>query len=50
MNCISCGAYVVIGAGSVKFSCPECEGVIGRCVRCREQGSRYTCGCGFEGP
>ncbi len=24
LRCISCGAYVMIGAGSVKLPCPEC--------------------------
>ncbi|MEE8358652.1 MAG: zinc finger domain-containing protein [Candidatus Hydrothermarchaeales archaeon] len=50
LSCISCGNYVVIGDGSVKFQCPSCEELIGRCGRCRAQSNRYTCKCGFEGP
>ena len=50
LRCTSCGAYVVIGDGSVKFTCPECDEVMGRCSRCRNLGKRYVSACGFEGP
>ncbi|MFQ6105855.1 MAG: zinc finger domain-containing protein [Candidatus Hydrothermarchaeaceae archaeon] len=50
VRCISCGAYIQVGSGSVKFECPMCEESIGRCTRCRELGKRFTSKCGFEGP
>ena len=50
LRCISCGAYVAIGAGSVKLPCPECGEVVGRCARCRTLGKKYNCKCGYEGP
>ncbi len=50
LTCISCGAYITVGNGSVKLPCPECGEAIGRCERCRLLGRRYTCKCGFEGP
>jgi len=50
LKCISCGAYVTVGRGSVKFPCPECGEIIARCIRCRELGKRYFSKCGFEGP
>ncbi len=50
ITCITCGAYILIGNGSVKFSCPECGELIGRCVRCKDLGKRFSCKCGFYGP
>jgi predicted RNA-binding Zn-ribbon protein involved in translation (DUF1610 family) len=50
LTCITCGTYVTTGDGAVKFPCPTCDDVIGRCTRCRELGKRYTSKCGFEGP
>jgi hypothetical protein len=50
LTCISCGAYIKVGGGNVKFPCPECDSVIVRCQRCRKLGRKYTCECGFSGP
>jgi hypothetical protein len=49
-TCISCGAHILIGEGSVEFPCPACGEAVGRCARCRTIGKKYTCTCGFEGP
>jgi hypothetical protein len=50
LTCISCGTYITVGSGAVKFPCPECGEVLGRCTRCRELGKKYLCKCGFKGP
>ncbi len=50
LTCKSCGAIVVIGEGSVKFTCPYCDEIIGRCTRCRKLGKKYVSACGHEGP
>ncbi|HDD57300.1 MAG: RNA-binding protein [Thermoplasmata archaeon] len=49
-TCISCGVRLV-EEGSVTFPCPICSAPIGRCGKCREQSTPYTCKeCGFTGP
>jgi len=50
LACISCGTYITVGEGSVKFECPECGRIIARCERCRALAKTYTCECGFSGP
>ncbi|MFH1773397.1 MAG: zinc finger domain-containing protein [Methanobacteriota archaeon] len=50
LRCISCGAYITIGDGSVKFPCPECDEIIGRCTRCRDLSKKFVSKCGFVGP
>ena len=50
ITCNSCGAAISVGDGSVKFQCPNCEEMIGRCNRCRKQGKAYKSKCGFVGP
>jgi len=42
LTCISCGTYIQVGKGAVRFPCPECDEIIGRCKRCRELGKRYV--------
>ncbi len=49
-RCVSCGAYVIVGSGSVKFSCPNCDAPLGRCSNCRTLARSFTCTCGFVGP
>ncbi|RLF38017.1 MAG: RNA-binding protein [Thermoplasmata archaeon] len=49
-RCISCGIGLV-EKGYTTFPCPICSSPIGRCNRCREQGTAYRCkNCGFVGP
>lgn len=50
LACISCGSYITLCGGSVKFNCPECGEAVARCERCRILGKRYVCQCGFSGP
>ncbi len=49
-RCVSCGAYIAVGDGSVTFPCPECGEGSGRCANCRALGRQYKCTCGFVGP
>ncbi|MCK4960055.1 MAG: DUF1610 domain-containing protein [Planctomycetes bacterium] len=49
-KCISCGINLV-EKGYVRFSCPQCNGEVGRCTKCRHLSNEYICkSCGFIGP
>jgi len=50
LRCITCGSYIDVEKGSVKFPCPVCGEIIARCGRCRLLAKRYVHTCGFEGP
>lgn len=50
IRCVSCGVSLKIGKGSVKFKCPNCAVLLGRCENCRLLGRTYKCACGFVGP
>ena len=50
LRCITCGSFIEIGKGAVKFPCPICGEIIARCARCRTLARRYKHECGFEGP
>lgn len=50
VRCISCGARLSVGRGSVRFHCPNCAVLVGRCANCRALSRAYTCACGFVGP
>ncbi len=51
-TCNSCKKKVSNDAGSVKFTCPNCEKYeLVRCSNCRSNAVKYTCPqCGFVGP
>lgn len=51
LTCTSCKTKITNLAGSVRFTCPNCdkEEII-RCNHCRKIATRYICGCGFSGP
>lgn len=49
--CGTCRTDVSVVDSSVNFKCPGCmKLVIVRCGDCRNQGIKYSCKCGFEGP
>lgn len=48
--CVSCSVRLS-DKGAVKFKCPQCGELLGRCGGCRQQSNVYTCKkCGFRGP
>ncbi|HLC52180.1 MAG TPA: zinc finger domain-containing protein [Candidatus Nanoarchaeia archaeon] len=50
-RCTSCKKNVVNDPGSVSFKCPGCSDLeVVRCTNCRDNGSKYSCACGFTGP
>jgi predicted RNA-binding Zn-ribbon protein involved in translation (DUF1610 family) len=50
VKCITTKKSIANDVGSVRFPCPVCGELIVRSKNARQNGAKYTCVCGFEGP